>query len=124
MGVNWSSDLYAAEQDLYGRPVTFIPLASNPSGSAFLARGIYDTNTTNVPLDDGSYLSDQQTILDIRELEFPIIPVQGDHVIIDVDTWSGAPAEGEFVITNCWRNGGGETTLQLQKWEGTPTVIP
>jgi hypothetical protein len=114
MGVNWSTDLYSPEQDTFGRPVTFVSAAVG----TFQGRGIYTTETIDVPLEDGSVLSDQQTILDIRDLEFAALPLQGDHVIIDVDIYSGAVAEGEFVITNSWRNGGGETTLQLQRFEG------
>jgi len=111
MGLNYSVLVYSPCFDMFARPVTFIPQA----GAAFSGRGIYDSRTLNVVTDDGSIFSDQDTILDIREIEFGTLPVQNDHVVIPSDF--DVPGEGEFVITDVTRNGGGETTLTLSKYE-------
>lgn len=109
MPVNMSTVVYLPCQELFGRPVTFM-LASG----VFAGRGIYDSRILNVPLEDGSILTDQDTILDIRTFEFPVLPAQGDTLSIPYEPLSGLPAMGDFEITDVWHNGGGEVTLQLK----------
>jgi hypothetical protein len=69
----------------------------------------------NMILEDGSILTDQQTILDIRASEFSVLPVQGDQINIPSEPISGLPTLGDFQITNVFHNGGGETTLELKR---------
>ena len=115
MGVDFSTLVYAPNFDMWARTVYFTPVASQGRGVvAYKARGIYQSSRTNVPLDDGSFLSDQDTILDIRAAEFPIPPQQGDLVNIPADV-GAMPAEGDFQVDNVWNNGGGEITLQLRQ---------
>jgi hypothetical protein len=64
---------------------------------------------------DNSIYSDQKTILDIRESEFPLIPLRGDRVVIPADC--NGVNQGEWEIIDSDTNGGGETTLTLRKWE-------
>src|SRR5262252_1165135 len=110
MGLNYSVLVYSPCFDMFARPVTIVPQL----GASFSGRGIYDSRSLNVVADDGSIFSDQDTILDIREAEFPTLPVQGDHVIIPSDF--DVPAEGEFIVKDTWHNGGGEMTLTLMKY--------
>jgi hypothetical protein len=111
MGLNYSTMVYLPNYDMFARPVMFVPTFGAPYGN----RGIWHSGATNVQADDGSIFSDQGTSLDIREVEFTApLPMQGDHVIIGPD--GDVPAEGEFVITDVSRNGGGETTLVLSKY--------
>jgi hypothetical protein len=113
MAVNMSTMVYQRCQDLFGRPVTFTSTLGNSySGSA---RGIYDTEELNVLLEDGSIMSDQKTILDIRAAEFGSLPVQGDIVDIPYDSFSELPDLGSFVVLDTDDNGGGEITLTLRK---------
>jgi hypothetical protein len=115
MAINFSITNYLPCQDLFGRPITVDPVGSQLGGSPYQARGIYDSRTLNVPMEDGSILSDQDTILDIRDAEFPILPRQDDIITIDYEPVALLPRLGVFVVTNVWNNGGGETTLQLRK---------
>jgi hypothetical protein len=112
MAVNFSTLIYMQTQDVFGRPVNF----TSTLGNSFTGgnRGIYDSRTLNVMLEDGSIFSDQQTILDIRASEFSVLPVQGDTIDIPPEPISGLPAEGGFEITNVFHNGGGEVTLELK----------
>jgi hypothetical protein len=112
MAVNMSIMVYDPCQTVFGRPVMFTSF----SGESYTGggRGIYDSRTLNVVLEDGSVLGDQDTILDIRAVEFSTLPAQGDTVTIPADTLSGLPALGDYMITNVWHNGGGEVTLQLK----------
>lgn len=115
MAVDFTSLLYAVCQDEFGRPVTITPVKSQPGGGAYQNRGIFDTRELNVVLEDGSILADQETILDIRVSEYPIIPVQGDLVDVPADPADGdIPDRGQFVVVKTNENGGGELTLVLK----------
>ena len=62
---------------------------------------------------DGSIISEQRTILDVRDVEFAVLPVQGDQVAIPAD--GTLPDAGTWEVIDSSRNGGGETTLTLRK---------
>lgn len=113
MPINFSDQLYVHTQDTYGRTVTITPGISQPTGSDYVARGILDTKDIDVVALDGSIISEQRTILDIREAEYAVLPMQGDQVAIPGD--SGLPDAGLWEIIDVVRNGGGETTLTLRK---------
>ena len=113
-GVNFSTLVYLPAFDMFARPVTFYPYVSQSAGSAYLARGIYSTRALDIVGLDGAITTDQQTILDIREIEFSVLPEQLDRCIIDAA--DAGPALGEFEIVSATSNGGGETTLVLRKW--------
>jgi hypothetical protein len=112
VAVNFSTLVYNPCQTVFGRPVNF----TSKSGTSFNGpgRGIYNSTSLNVGLEDGSILSDQDTILDIRADEFPTLPVQGDTIDIPYEPIAMLPALGQYEITNVWHNGGGEITLQLR----------
>lgn len=114
MAVNFSTLVYLPNYDLFARPVTFTPLASQPGAPAYNSRGILGTRALDVQGEDGSIFSDQQTILDIREAEFTVLPEQLDRVTIPADIDAG-PAFGEYEIMDADTNGGGETTLVIRK---------
>ena len=113
MALNFSSLVYSHCFEIFARPVTITPVASQPGAPAYSARGIFSTQPIDVAAADGSIVSDQQTILDIMEIEFPVLPKQFDEVYIGpVDD---IPGEGSWQITDADTNGGGETTLALRK---------
>jgi hypothetical protein len=116
MGVDWSTSVYLPNFDFFARAATITPLASQPNAAPYAVRGCYDTEELEVPADDGSIMQDQRTIFDIREYEFPVPPVQGDHINIPADR-GAMEALGDFEVINAWTNGGGETTLVLRKLE-------
>ena len=113
-GVNFSTLVYGPAYDMFARRVTFYPYHSQPGGPSFAGRGIFGTRALAIVGLDGAVLSDQQTILDIREVEFAVLPQQFDRLYIDAA--DEGPALGEFEITDASTNGGGETTLVLRKW--------
>jgi hypothetical protein len=113
MAVNMSTMVYLTCQQVYGRPVTF----TSKSGNSFTGtgRGIYTTGPLDIVLEDGSVMSDQTTILDIRAAEFSTLPVQGDTLNIPYEPITGLPALGDYEVLDVDDNGGGEITLQLRK---------
>jgi hypothetical protein len=118
MAVNFSREVYLPTQDLFAVPCTFYPVFSQPDGSSYTGRGIYDTRQLDVMAADGSIYSDQQTIFDIRTAEYAVLPQQKDRVTIPYDC-NGVPL-GDFEIVDTDLNGGGEMTLTLRKWVGEP----
>lgn len=119
MGVDYSSFILLPNFDFWSRPVTITPLKSQGSNVGYGARGIYDSREIEYLGDGGVVISDQQTILDIREVEFTVLPAQGDLVSIGPDTDLGGmtTAPGNFEIIDRSHNGGGEVTLILRKLE-------
>jgi len=114
MAINFSTLVYLPNYDTFARGVTITPLASQPGVPAYVARGIFDTRPVDVAAMDGNIISDQQTILDIREAEFSVLPQQLDRVYIGPDPDAG-PALGDFEVVDADSNGGGETTLTIRK---------
>jgi len=115
MAVNISTMVKLPNQDMWSVPVTVNPLASQPGQPAYGNRGIFLTDAVDVQLLDGSFFSDQRTILDIRDAEYGVVPVQGDRVTVPYDQ-NGAPA-GEFEVVDADQDGGGLTTLTLRKYK-------
>ena len=113
MPIDWSTQLYKQTQDVYGRTVTVTPRVSQPAGGAYVARGILDIDAMEVAALDGSIVSETRIVLDVRDAEFTVVPMQGD--LIDIPGDSGIPAEGQFEVVDGDPNGGGETTLTLRR---------
>lgn len=113
MAVDFAAQVYIPNYNLFARPIVITPSASQPGVADYNGRGIYSSQTIDVPIEDGNIFSDQMTIVDILEMEFPITPQQGDTLLIPAD--QTLPALGVFEITNTWHNGGGEVTLAVRK---------
>jgi hypothetical protein len=113
MGIDFSTLVYLPNYDFFARPVTFFPVVSQVGAAAYSNRGIYGTRDIDVAAEDGAILQDHQTILDIRESEYGVLPTQGDYVNIPAD--GNNPSLGDFEVVNVWHDGQGETTLQLRQ---------
>jgi len=115
MGVDWSTQVYLLNYNVFARPVTFYPLRSQPTVASYSARGIFGTVSIDIASMDGSDISEQRTILDILEAEFTIIPTQQDRVAIGPDPGGMNKNEGLWEVNDVSTNGGGETTLELRR---------
>jgi hypothetical protein len=113
-GINYSTLVLLPAYEFFARPVTFYPIVSQPTVASYIGRGIYDSRLIQVAGLDGSFLVDQQTILDIREIEFAVLPQQTDRLTIGPA--DAGPDLGEFEVVMGSSNGGGETTLIIRKW--------
>ena len=115
MAIDFSLMVYLQCQDVFGRSVTFTPLASAPGAPSYTLRGIITTRPLMVETAAGmAVLSDQETILDIREREFAVTPKQGD--LIDIPVENGiTDMVGSYEVTDAAWNGGGEVTLSLRR---------
>ena len=117
MALDFSTLVYLPNFDMFARPITITPLASQPGMPAYNARGIFNTRAIDVQAEDGSIVSDQQTIMDIRDVEFSVVPEQLDRIYIPVDAAAGDTGHdrGEYEVVNSQDNGGGEVTLVIRK---------
>jgi hypothetical protein len=114
MPVDFPLLVYSPCFDIFARVVMFHPLVSQPGRPSFVARGIFDTNDTDVAALDGSIITDSRTELDIFMPEWPIFPLQGDRV----DIPKQAQIEGGlFEVADVMGHGnaGGELTLRLER---------
>ena len=115
MAVNLDVLLQSPIFNFWSVDCIFLPLASQPAAGGYPGRGILSTYNMNVVADDGSFYSDQRTILDIRDSEFAIMPQQNDHVVIPMDC-NNVP-KGEYQIIDATGDGGGQTCLTIRKFE-------
>jgi len=123
MPIDYSTQVYLHAFNTFARTITVIPLASQPGELPYTARGIYNSDAVDVVAEDGSIISDQRTIIDVREEEFTYLPLQGDQIIIPGD--GGIPEAGTFEIIDSISNGGGESTLTLRKvMQSAPVQAP
>ena len=111
MAVNYDVLLQPMIFDMFAVPCTF----HFQNGKTQGARGILNTYSSVVQALDGSFFSDQRTILDIRDSEFSTMPIQNDHVIIPQD--SNGVAKGEYQIVDLLSDGGGQTTLTIREYK-------
>jgi hypothetical protein len=114
MAVDFTNELYVYAQNVFSRPITVTPIASQPGQPAYDARGILDSKETDVLAEDGSVYSDSKTILDIRMQEFVVLPMQRDR--IDIPPIASEPG-GSFEVMDLAGigNAGGEITLTLKR---------
>jgi len=123
MPVSFSTLLYSHCFDVLARPVVITPLASNPSGGAYSdMRAIFNSGPLTITNDEGiviAVISDQETIIDIRFVEFldagHAVLLQGDLVHFEADT---DIMGGDYEITDGpISNSGGQLTYNVRKWE-------
>jgi hypothetical protein len=100
--------------ETFARDIYITPSTSQPGAGSYWARGIYDSGGINVGTEEEWVeLADQQTIIDIREIEFTILPQQGDIIYMPA---SDSLPEMTLEVTSTASNGGGEMTLDVRKW--------
>jgi hypothetical protein len=126
MAVDFSALIYAPNVDFWSRPITVSAIRSR-GGAVYEARGIYGSRDALIQTDAGmAVISDQETILDIRERDPEFgsnPPTQGDIIDIppDGEITEGA---GTYEVTDLSHNGGGEITLVIRKLTSPTSIGP
>lgn len=114
MAVNYSTMVYSPSFDVFARSITITPLMSQPNNVApYIGRGIYSSQPIDIPAEAATVFSDAATVVDIIEVEFAVLPIQGD--LVSIDAYGDLPAIGDFEVADTRSNGGGETTLVLRR---------
>ena len=124
MSIDWSLLVYEPCETFFGRPMTVTAVKSR-AGAVYETRGIINTRPTAIATDIGMVVaSDQQTIIDIRERDAAFaggVPVQGDVIYVPPDNGI-TDMVGTYVVIDAQLNGGGETTLVVQR-QTEPTLV-
>ena len=120
MALDFASLVYTPNYDVFARVIHILPVGSQPGEPTYQARGIYHTKETDVMGENDTIVSDQQTLLDILEPEFAVLPAQFDRITIPAE--GAIRAEGTFEVVDTSTNGGGETTLKLRRFEDPKPV--
>ena len=116
MPVDFPFWVYEPCFETFARSITYYPVVSQPGVGGYAARGIFDTNETDVVGMDGSIYTDARTELDIFMPEWSTYPRQGDLVYIPMEADVDG---GNFIVTDVQGKGnaGGELTLTLGRYE-------
>jgi hypothetical protein len=116
MAVNFSDELYLPNFNAFARPMTVTPVVSQPGAPAYDARCYFDSKETDILTEANSVLSDSQTFIDIRRVEFSIEPKQGDR--IDIPFHAGTEGGSYEVLDLAGKgNAGGIITISLRAIE-------
>jgi hypothetical protein len=70
-------------EDVFGIPITIVPLKSQRNSTPYAARGIWTAEPYTVMLENNAPLTTSIYKLGIRLKDFAIPPVAGDHVLIN-----------------------------------------
>jgi hypothetical protein len=118
MGLSFPTLVYEPCFEVFARSVTITPNNSQPGAPPYGARGIFDTNSMDIEgeAEEQTFFSTTRTELDILQMEFTVLPVQGDYISIPDDNLLPG---GEFVVSDIGDKGnaGGEVTLVLKRRE-------
>jgi hypothetical protein len=121
MPLDYPNLVYSPVYNVFARVIRVLPLKSRPGDGPYYSRGIFDTAPIDVAAMDGAIISEQRTILDLREADFSTVPIQGDQIEVPAD--GGMPAMGWYEVIEAITNGGGETTVTLRKVVQADPVI-
>jgi hypothetical protein len=115
MGLDWGVLTKLPNMDLFARPITVTPVG----GASYSNRGIWHEDENDFLAEDNSVVTDHKVSIDVRDVEFAVVPRQGD--VIDIPADGTVPAEGTFTVLSAHGDGGGMTNLILQQFV---TVAP
>src|SRR5262245_31704228 len=114
MAVNFSQNLYKFAWDQFARPITVTPVVSQPGAPSYENRGYFDTKESDILTEDGAIFSDSRTFIDIRMIEFAVLPMQGD--IITIPQHEDVPGGTYEVLDLAGKgNAGGIITMTLRE---------
>lgn len=66
--------------NVWAKPVTVTPNASQPLAAPYSARGVWDIHNVAIVTEEGGQLSNRTIKLGIRLSEFTMAPQQGDYI--------------------------------------------
>ncbi|WP_431276273.1 head-tail joining protein [Variovorax ureilyticus] len=100
--IDWDSLVLGPLQGVFGEAVTHLPATGDPQAGS----GIFDEAYREVDLAGGMAVTTEHPVLGIRISDYPVLPVQGDQVIVHGMT---------FVIREVQVDGHGAAKLLLNE---------
>ena len=76
--IDWDSLVLAPCESVFGEPVTFMPAA----GGSYAVAGIFDEAFMHVDVSGETPITTEMPVLGIRSSTFPVMPRQGDRILI------------------------------------------
>lgn len=100
----------------FARPVTIIPVVSQPGAEPYRVRAILKSRAIDFALQDGSMFSDQETTFDIRAAEVAVVPLTNDQIYVDAADWRGDQIDpGYYRISDSDLDRQGAVVLAIRK---------
>jgi hypothetical protein len=123
MPIDFSALVLGPCMNTFAKGVSVTPIASNPMGAPYTARGIWIVENVTVMADYEAPVSSRNIKFGIKLDDFPFPPAQGDYVTVAVkDLPMGYKADNldpsasvDFVIDNDQPDGQGGSTLFLKR---------
>lgn len=106
--IDFDAMVLAPAQLAFARPVTILPIASQPGVGSYSGRGDFRRPHTEVQIAEGEFTTVSPT-LGIRASEYPVLPAIEDKVVIGADTW---------LVVDVRPDGEGDVKLVLRKVSG------
>jgi hypothetical protein len=112
-GIDFATLVLGPAMEVFSRPVTVTPLASQPDQPAYFARGIFEVRNIDVPV-EGGIMSSQIITLGVRLAEFDVPPGPGDKVELPMPDGS---VGGPYLIDDTDDDSEGGSTWTLKAIE-------
>jgi hypothetical protein len=118
VAVNFSDTALRAGMMAFARPITIIPVVSQPGAAPYRVRAILTSRQSDFQLENGSIFSDQETTFGIRRAEIAVEPLCNDQVYVDAADWRNDQIEqGTYRISDTDLDRQGGIVLTIRKAE-------
>jgi hypothetical protein len=102
----------------FARPITIIPVVSQPGAAPYRVRAILTSRDADFSLDQGAVFGDQITTFGIRLLEVFVPPAPGDQIYVDAVDWRNDQIDpGVYRISDSDLDRQGGAVLTIRKIE-------
>jgi hypothetical protein len=118
VAINFSDTALRAGMVAFARPITIIPVASQPGVPPYRVRAILTSRPSDFALDQGAVFSDQQTTFGIRLAEVLVPPEVNDQLYVDAADWRNDQIDpGIYRISDSDLDRQGGCVLTIRKIE-------
>ena len=102
----------------FARPITIIPVVSQPGAPPYRVRAILTSHDSDFMLDQGAVFGDQRTTFGIRLAEVAVPPAQNDQIYVDAIDWRNDQIDpGVYRISDSDLDRQGGAVLTIRKIE-------
>jgi hypothetical protein len=102
----------------FARPITIIPVVSQPAQPPYSVRAVLTSRASNFMLDQGAVFSDQETTFGIRLAEVAVPPAKDDQIYVDPVIWRNDQIDpGVYRISDTALDRQGGQVLTIRKIE-------
>ncbi len=81
--IDWDSIVIGPLTQVFGEPITFSPVVSQPASGTLLINGVFDEAYTELDIAGGTAITTQAPVVGIQVSQFGMLPMQGDLLTIN-----------------------------------------